>query len=601
MDVFQQPDTVPGSWYTLLLCAGQSVLFQPEHPDASSPRYSMSALGDTTFIVTDVETTGRSATANRITEVASVWVADGEIVDERSTLVNPEQYIPHEIQQMTGITNAMVLEAPDGKEVFPEVRRWFSGDGVFTAHNAKFDYNFLQQSFHRYDISGLEPRTLCTLRLSRRLLPSHRGFALHKLASYFGIRIRNRHRALGDSYATAKILIALLNMAEEEHGCETLDELLRLQFRPTTAFRNTPQKLSKHHAFVQELPHRPGVYKMLGRGNQLLYVGKAKNLRDRVGSYFRPGADHAKKIREMMRRLQRVEVVETGSELGALLLESRLIKEHQPKYNTAGKRLRRYGFVRLDLTNAFPRVEYAPAVLEDGAEYYGPFRNRDAAQMLVEAVDHLFKLRECKETLHPHKDAVPCFYHQIYRCYAPCALQQTQLEYREEVERVRGALSSSEDGIIGLLGERMERHAMNLEFEEAAALRDRIAELRRVFVWKRRVAESINTNNLLIVLPAPDPKYHEVFLIRFGRLAEQMIVGQRFPEVTLRRMLQNVFFNGESQPPQFDRIEIDEIRIIAGYLRHRSEKGTIVHIRGQDTLDSILQKVKESGELQKSG
>lgn len=551
------------------------------------------ALRDTTFIITDVETTGRSATLNRITEVAAVWVADGEILEERSTLVNPEQFIPQEIQQMTGITNAMVLEAPNGKEVFRDVRQWFSGDGVFTAHNATFDFNFLQQSFLRHNVPHLEPQTLCTLRLSRRLLPSHRGFALHKLAAYFGIKIKNRHRALGDAFATAKILITLLEMAEEGHGCETVEDLLRLQFRPTAAFREKTRVQSSTVSFVRDLPHRPGVYKMLGRGDQLLYVGKAKDLRDRVGSYFRPGADHAPKIREMVRRIKRVEVEETGSELGALLLESRLIKEHQPKYNTAGKRLRRYGFVRLDVLDPFPRVEYAPAVLPDGAEYYGPFRNRDAAQVLVESIDSLFKLRECKDPLTPHEDVVPCFYRQIYRCAAPCALQQTQAEYREEVERVRNTLSGSEEGIIGLLSQRMEYHAVNLEFEDAAALRDRIAELRRVFVWKRRVAESVNTNNLLILLPAPDPKYRELFLIRFGRLAQQVILGQRFPEATLRRGLEKVYFNGESRPPEFDRIEIDEIRIIAGYLRRRSEDGSVLHVQGHDTVESLLERVRD--------
>lgn len=554
----------------------------------------MTALRDTTFIVTDVETTGRSAAQNRITEVACVWVADGEIVDEKSTLVNPEQFIPQEIQQMTGITNAMVLEAPSGPEIYPEIRRWFSGDGVFTAHNATFDFNFLQQSFNRYGQQGLDPRTLCTLRMSRRLLPSHRGFSLHKLAAYFGIRIKNRHRAMGDAFATARILITLLEMAEEAHGCETVDDLLRLQFRPTAAFRQKPRKQSSADTAARDLPHVPGVYKMLGRGDELLYVGKAKDLRDRVGSYFRPGADHTPKIRELVRRIKRVEVEETGSELGALLLESRLIKEHQPKYNTAGKRLRRYGFVRLDLADEFPRVEYAPAVLPDGAEYYGPFRNRDAAEMLVETIDHLFKLRECKETLAPRSEAVPCFYHQIYRCAAPCALQQTSAEYREEVERVRQALSGSEEGIIGRLSERMELHAMNLEFEDAAALRDRIAELRRVFVWKRRVAESVNTNNLLLVLPAPDPAYRELFLIRFGRLARQVIIGRRFPEATIRKGLESVYFNGESVPPQFDRIEIDEIRIIAGYLRRRKDEGNVLHIRGEDTVESLIQRIREA-------
>lgn len=554
----------------------------------------MTPLRDATFLITDVETTGRSAAQNRITEVGCVWVADGEIVDERSTLVNAGQFVPREIQELTGITNAMLIDAPKADQIFPDIRRWFGADTIFTAHNAKFDFNFLQQSFNRHGLQGLDPTTLCTLRLSRRLLPSHRGFSLGRLAAYFGVRVRNRHRALGDAYATAKILITLLEMAEEDHGCETVEELLRLQYRPTAAFRSTPAKASPVVPTVRELPSVPGVYRMLGRGDELLYVGKAKNLRDRVGSYFRPGADHTPKVRELVRRIKRVEIEETGSELGALLLESRLIKEYKPKYNTAGKRLRRYGFIRLDIHDPFPRVEFSAEILPDGAEYYGPFRNRDAVNMLLETIDRVFRLRECKEAIEPNEETVPCFYHQIHRCTAPCACRQTMMEYRDEVERVRNALSGSEEGIIGMLTRKMEEHAVNLEFEAAAELRDRVAELRRVFVWKRRVAESVNTNNMLILLPSPAQDARELFLVRFGRLARQAVVGKRFPEKTLRRHVEAVYFGGETVPPKFDRIEIDEIRIIAGYLRRRGDEGTVIHVRSNDTVETVMDRLREA-------
>ncbi|MGE3802976.1 MAG: DEDD exonuclease domain-containing protein [Candidatus Kapaibacterium sp.] len=561
-------------------------------------------IKDATFIVTDVETTGRSATVNRITEVASVWVADGEILEERSTLVNPEQYIPQQIQEMTGITNAMVLAAPKGEAVFPEIRRWFTADSLFTAHNATFDFNFLQQSFHRVGVRGLSPDTLCTLRLARRLLPAKKGFSLGKLAAYLGIRIRNRHRALGDAYATAKVLLTLLDIAEDEYGCESIDDLLRLQFRPTTAFRKGKflkeggVESESQQAKPTDLPSTPGIYRMIGTKDQILYVGKAKNLRDRVGSYFRPGADHTPKIREMVKRVKRVEVEETGSELAAILRESRLIKELQPKYNTAGKRIRRYGFLRLDLTDPFPRISYVPEVSPDGAEYYGPFRNRDAAEMLVEVIDHLFQLRECPNPLIPHSDVVPCFYHQIHRCGAPCAMLQSGEEYSAEVDRVRAALSGSEEGIIGLLEEKMLQHSERLEFEEALLLRNRITELQRVFVWKRKFAESINTNNLIIILPATPPERNELFLIRYGRLARQYAIGSRFPEATLRGYISRIYFNSRVEHPQFDRIEVEEVRLIAGYLRRRSERGGIVHINKGDTVESVLERVrKELGEV----
>ena len=295
----------------------------------------------------------------------------------------------------------------------------------------------------------------------------------------------------------------------------------------------------------------------------------------------------------MVRRVKKVEIVETGSELAALLQESHLIKELQPKYNTAGKRIRRYGFLRLDLHERFPRIEYAPEVIADGAEYYGPFRNRDAAEMLVETIDHLFKLRECQDALQPDKDFSPCFYHQIKRCDAPCALLQTDLEYLQEVDRVREALSGGETSVIKKMEKRMEEHAERLEFEEAASLRNRITELQRVFVWKRRFAESINSNNLIITLPATPPERNELFLIRHGRLARQFTVGKRFPEETLRKHITNTYFKTREDQPEFDRIEVEEVRLIAGYLRRRTEQGSIVYVNMDQSVERLIEKIRE--------
>src|SRR5207248_619148 len=129
------------------------------------------------------------------------------------------------------------------------------------------------------------------------------------------------------------------------------------------------------------LPSTPGVYRMYDRRHELLYVGKAKNIRERVGSYFRTGAEHPTKIRELVRRVRTIEHEETGSELGALLLESRQIKANQPRYNTLQKRIRRFPFVRIDTRELFPRVEIAMEIEADGAEYFGPFNGRDAAQL----------------------------------------------------------------------------------------------------------------------------------------------------------------------------------------------------------------------------
>lgn len=550
------------------------------------------SLADATFIVSDVETTGLSPDRNRITEVACVAVRGGEIVEERQSLVNPEQAIPLAIQQMTGITNAMVFAAPKGGEIFPDIRTWFPDDAVFVAHNVMFDFNFLQSSFLRHGVQGMGHGKLCTARLARRILPPQKSWALQHLAAYFGIKIKGRHRALGDAHATARALIEMLDILQEEYSCETVEDVLTIQYRTMGAFgHELPKHVKKLEPVLGSMPQTPGVYRMIDTRGQVLYIGKAKNLRDRVGSYFRHGSAHTKKIAEMVRRVRDIEIEETGSELGALLRESQLIKNYQPKYNTAQKRYRRYAFLRIDRSELFPRVGFSLEIEPDGAEYFGPFRNRNAVEAMIETVNQAFGLRECEGPIMPDESAVPCMYHQIKRCGAPCAGLQTVQEYGIEVDRVRSFLSGAESGIISILENRMNILAERLEFEAAAEIRDRIEELRRIFRREERIADSINSNNVIIVLPAVERGKREIFLVRFGRLAAQVVLDTQATETGLRELVQRHYYDGASAPSHCRKEEIDEIRIIASYLHLHRGTGKFIYVEPGDKLERVVKRV----------
>ena len=518
---------------------------------------------------------------------------DGEITERRRTLVNPEQFIPQQIQQMTGITNAMVLAAPKGAEIFPEIRNWFGDGGVFVAHNAQFDYNFLQASFRRYGIPPFTDSLLCTVRLAKRLLPKRKGYSLGNLAGYFGIKIRGRHTALGDAEATARLLSEFLDMLQEEHGCETVEDVLAFQRRTIGAFRETPRHVTNLEPHIASLPSAPGIYRMLDRSGEVLYIGKAKHLRDRVGSYFRPSAEHTKKIQEMVRRVRSVEAIQTGSELEALLLETRLIKEHLPPYNTALKRFRRHAFIRFNLQDQFPRVELATEIRADGAEYFGPFRNRESAEAVLDTITRLFQLRKCEEMPAPNPSFRPCFYHQIARCGAPCSLQQSLDEYKHEVCRVLAFLSGSEDGILRKVERAMEQSAEELKFEEAAILRDRLTELQRIFNNGERVADSINANNMIALLPAEEFGKRHLYFIRYGRLAGRVLIGGRIPESAIRKQLSRLYFTAEPLPLQIGRIEIEEMRIVASYLFQQREVGKFIRINAGEGADTVIGKLME--------
>lgn len=556
-------------------------------------------ISESTFTIVDLETTGLSAKSSRITEVACVVVRSGAIIAENATLVNPGQFIPQAIQQMTGITNAMVAVAPKEDEIFPIVREWIDPHSIFTAHNAHFDHSFLQESFGRHAIPLLADKTLCTVRLARRLMPYHKGFSLAKVTASLGIRIKDRHRALGDARATAQLLLHLLAVARDECGIESIDELLKLQNRPIGRLHPVAPRLQSLSESVRSFPSAPGIYKMIGRGEALLYVGKAKNLRERVGSYFRAGADHLPKIRELVTKVKRVEYEPTGSELAAILLEAKLIHEHQPKYNTAGKRLRRYGFLRLDLTSPFPTLDIAAEVVPDGAEYYGPFRNRDEAELLQETLGKLLPIRKCSdEAFHQHR-AAPCLYHQMGWCGGMCAGLMSAEEYRAVITSVRELLRGGEEGVIGRLRERMDAHARDLEFEDAGFFRDRIRELQRIFVWKRDFAESINTNNLMILLPSAVAGSLDLFMIRFGQLAHRLQINSRFPERTLLSQIDSVFMRQSGRAPHLSRIDVDEIRRVAAYLRSRVSEGEIIRVEEGIAADELVRGVRDVLERQR--
>lgn len=549
-------------------------------------------LASTTFAVTDIETTGRSPERHRITEVAVVFLRGGEVLDERSTLINPGQYIPRQIQQLTGISNGMVASAPPSEAVLPQIREWFREDPVFTAHNLQFDHRFLQQSFLRHAITPLETPLLCTLRIARRLLPARRGFSLGRLASYLGVRINDRHRALGDARATARILALLLEQAREEHDCTDLEQLLALQYRPTTAFRSPTPRISELAAQARDLPGSPGIYRFYGRGGTLLYIGKANSLRQRVSGYFRPSGAETPKKSEMIRKVRTIEHQVVPSELSALLLESKLIKEYQPKYNVAGKRLRRYAFIRLDRGERFPMPEVVTAVLPDGAEYFGPFRNRDEASMLVETLQKIYPLRECEGRITPTPTNIPCLYHGIGRCSAPCAGLVTEPEYHVTVEAVASVLNGSEDGITGVIRDRMQRAAEALDFEMAAELRDRLAEVERVFVWKQSFSESVNRNNLAVLIP--EGAAVRLYVLLHGRLHCEVRIGSRFPHRKLAEVIGRVLKRIDQSPDIADPISIDEVRLIAGYLRRSRETRQVVPIDDHDSCERVVARLSDA-------
>lgn len=352
--------------------------------------------------IVDVETTGSDPAGDRITEIAVLQAEGGALTAQWSTLVNPGRPIPGVIQALTGISPQMVGAAPRFAEIAGELAQRLAGR-VLVAHNARFDYGFLRREFERAGIN-YRAKTLCTVRLSRRLYPDTGGHDLDSLIERHRLGCAPRHRALPDAAA----LWQFLRIAAEEHGDEVVDVAARQIVRAPTL----PPQLDP--SSIDEIPDAPGVYLCYGEGAAPLYIGKSRALRSRVLQHFIAGASWTPRVR-------RIEWQRTAGELGALLREAQLVKALDPTYNRKlrrperlcgfafdGKRLRLAGEDEID-------AETLPLV-------YGVWRSRRAALQALRATADAHRL--CLQVLgveHALARPGPCFRYQIGRCAGVCA------------------------------------------------------------------------------------------------------------------------------------------------------------------------------------
>jgi DNA polymerase-3 subunit epsilon len=324
-------------------------------------------------VCVDLETTGGTAAHHRIIEVGLVLLDGGEVVEQWSSLVDPGVRIPSGIVEFTGISNEMVAGAPSFADLRAELRRRLDGR-LFIAHNARFDYGFVRNEFRRAG-ETFSARVLCTVRLSRGLFAHHARHNLDVLIERHGLDCGQRHRALGD----ADVLPQLLAAFEREAGAGRLQEAALLALASGRLPPHLPPDLA------DDLPEGPGVYLFRGEGGALLYVGKSRNLRSRVLDHFGSGHRSSRESR-LAHQVRAVEWIETGGELGALLLESRLVKELAPSENRRLRRSPDLCCLRLlaGAEGLVGRIEpLATPMPDEDAEAFGPFRGeRDALAAL---------------------------------------------------------------------------------------------------------------------------------------------------------------------------------------------------------------------------
>ncbi|MBC35380.1 MAG: hypothetical protein CL663_04990 [Bacteroidetes bacterium] len=362
------------------------------------------------YAVIDVETTGLSAKSEKITEIA-IYIHDGEkIVDEFCTLIDPERKIPYQITRLTGINNQMVVNAPKFYEVAKQIVE-LTEDKIIVGHHVTFDYNFIRSEFKSlgYDFKR---KTLCTVKLARKLIPGRKSYGLGKLCKELNIENTGRHRAFGDALATVKVFELLLNL--DENAAEK-------------SLKGYQSDLSKD--IINGLPEKPGVYYFYNKKEELIYIGKSKSIRDRVLSHLNNNL--TRKAIEMRDAIANVSFEETGSELAALLLESHEIKKHKPLYNRAQRRTAfNYGLYQFKDENGYDRLNVLKLV--DGATPLTSYTSK------AEANQHVFSMVEeyelCQKLCSLYESEGPCFHHQIHQCKGACIGEESPETYNKRLQ-----------------------------------------------------------------------------------------------------------------------------------------------------------------------
>ncbi|MDW3218551.1 MAG: DEDD exonuclease domain-containing protein [Acidimicrobiales bacterium] len=422
------------------------------------------ALHDVTFVVIDLETTGGSAKNCAITEVGAVKLKGGECLGTYQTLVDPGCAIPPEITMITGITEAMVMRAPRIEAVMPSLLEFVGTGTVIVGHNIRFDIGFLNEALRQQGRDRLPHRSIDTLALARRLLRDEvPNCKLGTLADRLRLSHTPSHRALDDALATGDLLHLLLERAGSL-GVTGLDDLLIL---PKLAGSAQAKKLP----LTDGLPREPGVYLFRDARDEVLYVGKAANLRSRVRSYF--STDERRKIGNLLRETKKIDHHVCRNGLEAAVLEVRLIHRHLPRYNRQHTRSSKYPYVKLTLDERFPRLSVARAVKDDGAFYLGPISSAKRAKRIIEAIETAAPIRRCTARSTGTMSKPVCAAAQIGVAACPCSGATSEADYRRLIDDLVDTLSREPDRLLRPLEERIESLARDERFEEAADVRDR--------------------------------------------------------------------------------------------------------------------------------
>ena len=565
------------------------------------------------FLVIDTETNGLGGDDCEMTEVGAVLVGGGELHDRWSSLCRCSAPLRRGVQRLTGITQAMVDGAPSLEDVLPPIGELLTGR-VMVAHNAPFDRRVLRQGFARIGLEWPDPPVLCTAAMARSMLPLQRRRGLTVLADALGIEVEIAHRALADAETCARVLCSLFprlcaNAATVGDALGLLAPRRRPRRRPPAPAGDLRSLAPAVHRGLTarpripapdfaQLPTDPGVYLFRDDSSRVLYVGKSVSIRSRARAHFAPSTPPA----AWTAHASVVDYRTTGSELGALVLENRLIKQLKPPGNQRLTRPDdRLVYIRCRLDIPFPILEVSGDPAAGHAVTIGPVRGRRLASELVEQLDSLFGLRHCGRRL-PRRDH-PSAYGQMGRCLSPCLGDLDPNLYRRRLDEVLALFvdTQHDQPLLRHVYRQMRAAASQQQFERAASLRRRAARLRTILDRLDGVLEATHARPRLILAPHPSAGPPEAFWLVGGRLVDVGRCDGGAPEVAQRteaalRREWRVGELGAHVPPD----EVDEVRIIGTWLASHPDTPQLVlrPMPAPERLGELWERAGSGGERQ---
>lgn len=498
-------------------------------------------LDEVEFVVVDLETTGRAPGATGIIEIGAVRVRAGRLHDTFTTLVNPGHPIPPFVAGLTGITDEMVATAPPIAEALSRFLA-FAGSATLVAHNAAFDVRHLNAARRAWEGRGLDAPAVCTLRLARRLMPELERKGLDGVASALGLGVFDRHRGLGDARVTAEVLCVFLERLVAQ-GVPRLGDLLAFQRQAPDGL---PWEVHVPLDRLTDVPPLPGVYRFFGEDGRLLYVGRARKLRDRLAGYFASPESHSSRTLALLRLVHDFTFVTTGSELAAALLEARAIRDEKPPHNRNRRHLPRLGFLKLNPRSHVPRLAATHRLGTDRSLYVGPFPNLDHARKAQRGLARVFGLHTRVGDPLPHDVA----------------------RYRERVEVFRAFVEG-----------RGEFFAGPLPPDDRAVLDD-------VQARQRAVGAVLGRQNFVVLLPTVERDAAQLYVVLGGRLAFESRIGADADLLAAVRVVRERYDRFQDVP--LGRADVEATTVLAGWLRDRKREGLLLRLDTPSDFENRL-------------